>query len=52
MRASPELEAGVLAELAKGDPALAALLKEREAILGADGLPDGPLDAALGMVGQ
>lgn len=42
----------MLAELAKGDPALAALLKEREAILGADGLPDGPLDAALGMVGQ
>ena len=51
LRASPELEAGVLVELAKGDPALAALLEEREAILGADGLADGALDAALGMVG-
>ena len=44
LRASPELEAGVLVELAKGDPALAALL-------GADGLADGALDAALGIVG-
>lgn len=51
LRASPKLEAGALVELAKGDPALAALLEERAAILGADGLPDGPLDAALGMVG-
>lgn len=52
LRASPELEAGVLAELAKGDPALAALLEGREAILEADGLLDGPLDAPLGMGGR
>lgn len=52
LRASPELEAGVLAELAKGDPALAALLEGREAILEADGLLDGPLDAPLGMRGR
>lgn len=51
LQASPELEAGVLVELAKGDPALAALLEERAAILGADGLADGALDAALGIVG-
>ena len=51
LAASPELEAAVLLELAKGDANLRDILEERRAIRWADGLSDDLESAALVTVG-
>jgi len=51
LQASPDLVAGVMLELCKGDAGLRDLLEERAAIRQADGLPGDLWSAALTQAG-